>query len=594
MSDTLQAERTGQSWEEINLLVEQFRDEMDRADCIPPDAEQQPTMLDAPRQVVPGLYMRMAAVAAGAAEIVAGYTLVLPARPADASPIVDTSKSTLSVAIPRVKPTLNGLVPVDGPPIVGVGPDIISSLVMPKTTADKRPKAPPTLMDSVNATLRNSVPSQPESAPLPVIKEEAKSKAAEIISTFAVSPEGIDLILSSEGWRSEIYNDEGNHATIGYGHKIHDGPRDGSEPEEFRRGISKERGKELFQADLDRFEAGVRALVKVPINQGQFDALTSLGYNIGLRALKESTALKELNQGNYDAVPEQFRRWAYVNGEFVVGLAERREREILLWNQGNIVQTPPTEAARVEEAKLQYDIGALVSKLTLPSAPSPRLRSIPPTTKAPISSPELQPRVDISKPTPEAIADELGGLTSKELYRRLLIPTRPVETAANPPKVSSEARRLRHELIDRASLRVESNGVQSVEVRGIRIRVEAAENLAKLLAAAEADGFHLTSSPRGALRNTEMQAELRVENGCPDVLTAPASACQRPTARPGESNHESPAHDPKAYAVDFMDNGEPILSWDHPASKWLDKNGPKFGFYGKIIEEPNHRSGTGY
>jgi GH24 family phage-related lysozyme (muramidase) len=47
----------------------------------------------------------------------------------------------------------------------------------------------------------------------------------------------------------------------------------------------------------------------VPLEQDQFDVLTSFVFNVGSGAFRESTLLKLLNQGKYDEVPEQLDRW---------------------------------------------------------------------------------------------------------------------------------------------------------------------------------------------------------------------------------------------------------------------------------------------
>ena len=50
-------------------------------------------------------------------------------------------------------------------------------------------------------------------------------------------------------------------------------------------------------------------LITVPLNDNQFAALSSFVFNFGPLALLQSTLRKKLNQGDYDAVPEQLKRW---------------------------------------------------------------------------------------------------------------------------------------------------------------------------------------------------------------------------------------------------------------------------------------------
>jgi hypothetical protein len=52
-----------------------------------------------------------------------------------------------------------------------------------------------------------------------------------------VSQQGLEFIARFEGFRGKLYNDQANNATIGFGHLVHRGPINGSEPEEFRAGL---------------------------------------------------------------------------------------------------------------------------------------------------------------------------------------------------------------------------------------------------------------------------------------------------------------------------------------------------------------------
>ena len=83
--------------------------------------------------------------------------------------------------------------------------------------------------------------------------------------------------------------------------------------------------------DLERFEAAVNDGVQVALNQNQFDALVSFAFNVGRQGFKSSTLLKKLNQGLYDEVPAQLRRWNKTGGNVIQGLVNRREKEIALW-----------------------------------------------------------------------------------------------------------------------------------------------------------------------------------------------------------------------------------------------------------------------
>jgi lysozyme len=74
--------------------------------------------------------------------------------------------------------------------------------------------------------------------------------------------------------------------------------------------------------------------VTVPMHQHQFDALISWTFNLGGANLNASTMLKVLNQGAYEDVPAQIRRWNKAGGKVLDGLTRRRLAESLLF-EGN-------------------------------------------------------------------------------------------------------------------------------------------------------------------------------------------------------------------------------------------------------------------
>ena len=145
-----------------------------------------------------------------------------------------------------------------------------------------------------------------------------------------ISKAGINEIKQSEGLRLKAYPDpgskDGKPVTIGYGTT-----RINGNPVKMGTTITKEQAEQYLVADLQLFAAKVDKLIKVKVTQGQFDALVSLAYNIGLDAFANSTLLRQLNAGNYKDVPTQFRRWNKNDGKVMQGLVNRREREIKMW-----------------------------------------------------------------------------------------------------------------------------------------------------------------------------------------------------------------------------------------------------------------------
>jgi lysozyme len=136
------------------------------------------------------------------------------------------------------------------------------------------------------------------------------------------SDEGISLIKKFEGCRLEPYFCSGNVLTIGYGHT-----KDVIE----NMSITEDTAEALLKEDLKDFEEQVSNLVKVELNQNQFDALIAWTFNLGSGNLSSSTLLKKLNNSEYDEVPEQIKRWNKAGGKVLEGLIRRREAEALLF-----------------------------------------------------------------------------------------------------------------------------------------------------------------------------------------------------------------------------------------------------------------------
>lgn len=129
----------------------------------------------------------------------------------------------------------------------------------------------------------------------------------------------IEKIKEFEGLRLEAYRDVAGVLTIGYGHT-------GSNISEDDR-ISEYWARELLRKDLGATAAAVRRL-HVARTQGQFDALVSFAFNLGIGRLNRSTLLKVIrNGGSKAAITHEFKRWVYADGKKLKGLELRREWE---------------------------------------------------------------------------------------------------------------------------------------------------------------------------------------------------------------------------------------------------------------------------
>ena len=90
---------------------------------------------------------------------------------------------------------------------------------------------------------------------------------------------------------------------------------------------TKTRCDEILVGNLEKHGRGLLKCVEVPINQNQFDALSSWTFNVGVGAACASTLVKLLNQGEYAAACAQLPRWNRAGGKKVRGLTNRRNAE---------------------------------------------------------------------------------------------------------------------------------------------------------------------------------------------------------------------------------------------------------------------------
>lgn len=154
---------------------------------------------------------------------------------------------------------------------------------------------------------------------------------------------GIRLTKGEEGFRGHLYNDAAHYCTIAYGHLIKKASCDGSEPGDFRRGISEPVGAELLAADMVKVRQAVSVLVKVNLSDAKYAALCDFVYNVGPANFKTSTLLLVVNESDESRVPIELRRWRLANGKEYGALITRREREIKLYFDGQAIPSaPPT------------------------------------------------------------------------------------------------------------------------------------------------------------------------------------------------------------------------------------------------------------
>ncbi len=140
-----------------------------------------------------------------------------------------------------------------------------------------------------------------------------------------LSPSGLNLLKTSEGFRDHVYHDVAGLRTIGFGHRLAPG-------EQYPIGINLSQAEAILSRDLAIAEAAIEHLVKVTLTQGQFDALVDFVFNLGAGRLASSTLLRYLNSGKYDAAAWELLAWDHAASHEIASLKLRREAEFQLWS----------------------------------------------------------------------------------------------------------------------------------------------------------------------------------------------------------------------------------------------------------------------
>ena len=147
-----------------------------------------------------------------------------------------------------------------------------------------------------------------------------------------ISQEGLSLIKKFEGCPTDndgnavSYRCAANKATIGYGSLKYKG-----KPVEDNMKITMQEAEDILLHEMNEYEGYINDMVKVELNQNQFDALVSWVFNLGPSNLGASTMLKVINDRKFSEVPDQIKRWNKVSGVPNQGLKKRRNAEALLF-----------------------------------------------------------------------------------------------------------------------------------------------------------------------------------------------------------------------------------------------------------------------
>ncbi len=142
-----------------------------------------------------------------------------------------------------------------------------------------------------------------------------------------IGENGLALIKKWESLRLRAYKDSVGIPTIGYGTIRVDGV-----PVKMGDTCTVEQAEHwLLQHINDEVESCINRVVKVELNQNQFDALCSFIYNLGCSNFSKSTLLKNINAENFNVAYYEFQKWNRAGGKVLLGLTNRRQDEANLF-----------------------------------------------------------------------------------------------------------------------------------------------------------------------------------------------------------------------------------------------------------------------
>jgi len=145
-----------------------------------------------------------------------------------------------------------------------------------------------------------------------------------------ISKEGLELIKGFEKFMPKPYIDAVGVVTIGYGNTYYpDGRKVTMQDAQITETQATILLETVFEKDFAKY-------IPDNVNQNQFDALSSLVYNIGTGSFFKSTLLKKVKVNTNDAsIEQEFWKWnkGRILGQLVElkGLTNRRKKEAELY-----------------------------------------------------------------------------------------------------------------------------------------------------------------------------------------------------------------------------------------------------------------------
>lgn len=134
----------------------------------------------------------------------------------------------------------------------------------------------------------------------------------------------MDFIEAWEGCRLQAYKCPAGIWTIGVGHT-----QEVTEHDE----ITYEQSRDLLRRDLELVKHDLARFINVGVTQGQFVALVSLAFNVGVSYVVHQCPrlMRALNAGDAEACAHEFLDINRAGGKVLAGLTERRRAEAKLF-----------------------------------------------------------------------------------------------------------------------------------------------------------------------------------------------------------------------------------------------------------------------
>jgi lysozyme len=146
-----------------------------------------------------------------------------------------------------------------------------------------------------------------------------------------------EFIKQWEGFEARPYLCLAGVPTIGYGFTRY---ADGRRVTLADRPMGRDEAAALLALKIARFAAGVDGYLSRPTSAGQFGAMVSLAFNIGLGAFARSTLRRRFNAGDVEGAAQQFARWNIAGGQVSRGLTQRRKAEEAMFRGIMLAESP--------------------------------------------------------------------------------------------------------------------------------------------------------------------------------------------------------------------------------------------------------------